>query len=259
LLILMAILCVDSLLTLRGLESTDARIRQDFLYRERTLERVRAGLYESGNLVRDYLLPGASAQAQETLRADFQSTHDETTAVLRDCITTLPADKKEPFEHLAAELDKYWSTIVPIFTPGPRIQRQRGDLVIGTEMMSQHAEILAIAKDVTAVNEGEMRDAERRIAEVSAQFRRRFLMLAAIALTLGLILAAATIVYAGRLEDRLQVKYQESLRAQHELKDLSKRLVDAEERERRQHQGAGGELRKRSARHGAAAAPFNAG
>src|SRR6266436_6381157 len=40
-------------------------------------------------------------------------------------------------------------------------------------------------------------------------------------------------MYVGRLENRVEKKYEESLIVQRELKELSKRLVDAEERERR--------------------------
>ena len=65
------------------------------------------------------------------------------------------------------------------------------------------------------------------------QFRRRLLMVATIAFGFGLILAGTTIMYAGRLEKSVEEKYEESLQAQRELKELSKRLVDAEERERR--------------------------
>jgi glucose-6-phosphate-specific signal transduction histidine kinase len=69
--------------------------------------------------------------------------------------------------------------------------------------------------------------------EISAQFRRRFLTVVSISLSFGLVLAAATIGYAGRLENHLKQEYAESLQAQRELKELSKRLVDTEERERR--------------------------
>jgi signal transduction histidine kinase len=59
------------------------------------------------------------------------------------------------------------------------------------------------------------------------------LIVSAIGLSFGSLLAAVTVIYAGRLERNIEEKYQESLRAQRELKQLSKRLVDAEERERR--------------------------
>ena len=230
LLILMAIICIDSLHTLGAFETNNSQIRRDFLYRERTLEQVRAGLYESGNIVHDYILTESDPHAQKMLQTEFQSIHNKTTAALKACIQSLPTGKKKPFQHLAAELENYWSTIGPLDTTE---KKEMGNSVLRRDVLSQQAKILAIAKEVSAVNENEQKEAERRIAEVFAQFRRRLLMVAAIAFIFGLILATATILYAGRLEKSLEEKYHESLQAQHELKELSKRLVDTEERERR--------------------------
>jgi signal transduction histidine kinase len=233
LLALMVIICVDSLHTLQAFETYNAQIRQEFLYRERTLQQVRAGLYESGNIIRDYVLNESDPHAQELLRTELQSIRNETTAALNACIQSLPSDKREPFQKLAAELDNFWSTIEPIFGLGPREKKEIGNSVLHGDVPSQHAEILAITKEVSEVNDDDLKDAERRIAEVATQFRRRLLMVATIAFSFGLILAATTIIYAGRLEKSVEKRYEESLQAQRELKDLSKRLVDAEERERR--------------------------
>ena len=71
LLILMAIICIDSPHTLGEFQTANTQIRQDFLYREHTLEQVRTGLYESGNIVREYILI-------ETLRSEM----DENQAVI---------------------------------------------------------------------------------------------------------------------------------------------------------------------------------
>jgi signal transduction histidine kinase len=92
---------------------------------------------------------------------------------------------------------------------------------------------MAITRDVSALNELELRDAESKIADVFAQFRARVRTGTIVAFALGLLLAASTIVYVGRLEQRAEDKYQDSLRSQRELKGLSKRLVDAQEEERR--------------------------
>jgi hypothetical protein len=73
LLILMAIICIDSLHTLEEFQTADTQIRQDFLYREHTLQQVRAGLYESGNIVRDYILIESDPDAQAMLRTEFQT------------------------------------------------------------------------------------------------------------------------------------------------------------------------------------------
>lgn len=231
LLILMAIICIDSLHTLGAFETDNTRIRQDYLYRERTLEQVRASLYETGNIMRDYILVGSDPRAQETLRTELQSIENETTAALNMCIQSLPKGKKEPFQRLSEELDHFWSTIGPISGSGPK--EKLGNSVLRGDVLSQHAETLAIAKELSAVNDDELKETERRIAEVFAQFRRRLFMVATIAFGFGLILAGTTIIYAGQLEERVKQKYEESLKAQQELKELSKRLVEAEERERR--------------------------
>jgi len=234
LLVLMVIICVDALHTLAAFETNDAQIRQDFIYRERTLEQIRAGLYESGTTMRDYLLlSGSEREAQEALLTQLQSIRNETTAALKACIQSLPADKREPFQHLAVELENYWSKTEHTFAPGAMGKAEIGSSVLRADILSQHAEILKITKEVSAVNDSELKEAERRIAEVSSRFRRRLLIVTTIASAIGLILATATVIYAGRLEKSLEEKYRESLQAQRQLKDLSKRLVDAEERERR--------------------------
>jgi signal transduction histidine kinase len=230
LLILMAIICIDSLHTLGAFETQNTQIRQDFLYRERTLEQVRAAVYETSNIIRDYALIESDPRSQQVLQAEFQSIRNETTAALNTCVQSLSADKREPFQHLAAQLENYWSTIGPIVVSGAK---EKSELLLSREVLSQHAEILAITREVSSVNDDELRGAESKITQVFAQFRRRLLMVATLALGFGLILAATTIVYAGRLEKDIEEKYEESLRVQRELKELSKRLIDAEERERR--------------------------
>jgi len=233
LLALMAVMSIDSLRTLRAIETSDAQIRRDFLYRERTLEQARTGLYESGNIVRDYILGGSDRNAQARLHQEFQSIRDATNAALRSCIESLPPSGRGPFQHLAAELQNYWSALDPIFESDAKEAQKRSDSFLRSGVQSQHATVLVIAKEVSAVNQSGLEEGERRIAAVFARFRSRLQAVIVFAFGLGLILASATIVYTSRLEKRVEEKYKESLQAQRELKKLSKRLVDAQEQERR--------------------------
>lgn len=233
LLTLMAIIYIDSLRTLGTFETNNTQIRQDFLYRERTLDQVRSGLYETGTIMRDYIAIESDPHAQEMLRAEFQSIHNETTAALKTCIQSLPAGKREPFQVLSMEMEEYWSMIGPIFALGAKEKKELGNAVLRRDVLAEHAEILAITKEVSTVNDDDLKEAERRTGEVLAHFRRRLLMVATFVCSFGLILTATTVMYAGRLEKSVEEKYQESLQAQRELKGLSKRLVNAEERERR--------------------------
>jgi signal transduction histidine kinase len=233
LLTLMVILCIDSLHTLEAYETNNTQIRQDLLYRERTLDQVRAGLYETGNLMRDYILIESDSHAQEVLRAEFQSIYNETAAALETCIQSLPADKRGPFQVLSKEMEKYWSMIQPVFASNAKKKQKPDNAALRRNMLMEHAEILAITKEISVVNDDDLKESDRKIAEAFAQYRHRLLVVATIAFGFGLILTAATIMYAGRLERSVEEKYHESLQAQSELKELSKRLVNAEERERR--------------------------
>ncbi len=233
LLILMAIISIDSLQTLEAFETHNTQIRQEFVYREHTLEQVRTSVYESGDIMSDYTMIESDPHRLERLRTEFQSIRNETTALLKECIQSLPIDKRESFQHLAEELERYWLKVDPIFGLDATEKMGLGHSALRNDALSQYAEVLAITKTISAVNDDELKETDRRIAESFAQFRRRLLVFAMIGFSFGLLLATATIVYAGRLEKNVQQKYQESLQAQRELKELSKRLVEAEERERR--------------------------
>src|ERR1700721_1144771 len=90
LLVLMAIICLDSLRTLGAFATYNTQVRQELLYRERTLERVRAGLYEASNIARDYIQINSDPQRQEILRTALQSIQRETTKGVKPCIHSLP-------------------------------------------------------------------------------------------------------------------------------------------------------------------------
>jgi signal transduction histidine kinase len=233
LLMLMAIMSIDLLYTLEAFENHNSHIRLDFAYREHTLEQVRSGVYEAGDILSDYALINSDPQSREKLRTEFQSLRDESTASLKACMQSMPAEKRTPFQHLAEVLDRYWSEVDPIFALPATEKNGLGRSALSRDVRSQYAEVLAITKEVRALNDTELEETDQRIAETFAQFRRRLLVLGVIGFSFGLILATATIMYAGRLEKNVQEKYLESLQAQRELKELSKRLVEAEERERR--------------------------
>src|ERR1700730_8199378 len=73
LLILMATVSIDSLYTLEAFETHNTQIRQEFVYREHTLEQVRTGVYESGDIMSDSAGIESDPPSQARLRNEFQS------------------------------------------------------------------------------------------------------------------------------------------------------------------------------------------
>jgi signal transduction histidine kinase len=230
LLVLMAVLSFDSIRALHQLEASSARVRQDYLNRERTLRDIRFSLYESGNLLREYALVPPDPHARETDLAQLHDMRQRTSSSLDACIRSLPAGRKGPFVKLGSELSSYWRVADRIFSPAPP---HKGDVPLRGVALAQRATVLTLTGEVSDVNELEFRQAELEISNVFAESRQRLRTVTAFAFGFGLILAASTILYVSRLEHQAQEKYFESLRSQRELQELSKRLVDAQENERR--------------------------
>ena len=227
---LMAILAIDAIQSLRDLEASNFQVRQDYLTRERTLRKIRASIYESGTLIREYTLSESSHKTRKSYLAQLHDMRDHTDAAMESCLRQAPPNLQLPVQKLASELAGYWRAIDHILGEGVHKNNQ---VLLHREALAQRASVLALTSEVSSVNELELKAAEMEISSVFAKSRSRLQNVSALAIGIGLVLAAVSVLYVSRLEDRAEEKYRESLRCQSELKALSKRLVDAQEDERR--------------------------
>ena len=232
LLALMAVLAFDSVHALDELERSSAAVRQDYINRERTLRDIRYSLYESGNLLREYSLaqPGASGSDSDSYLKQLHDLRDHADDALDACLHSLPPDQAAPFQKLGNELSSYWFLADRIFVLAPT---EKNSLPLHNLALTQRASILTLTGEVSDINELDFRQAEAQISHVFEQTRHRIRIVAIFAFSVGLLLAASTFLYLSRLERHAREKYQETLRSHLELKELSERLVDAQEQERR--------------------------
>jgi len=230
LLVLMAVLAFDSFHALNELETSSAAVRQDYLNRERTLRDIRFSLYESGNVLREYFLAKPVPAARESYLKQIHDLRDHAGASLESCLHSLPRDQSGAFQKLDAELSSYWLLADRIFLVDPT---ESNSLSLRNLALTQRASVLSLTGEVSDINELDFRQAEAQISLVFAETRHRIRLVGISALSLGLLLAASTILYLVHLERLAREKYEETLRSQNELKELSKRLVDAQEQERR--------------------------
>ncbi|MGB2890744.1 MAG: ATP-binding protein, partial [Candidatus Acidiferrales bacterium] len=233
LLAIMAAAGIYSLQIAREIQDSNTQMRRDFLSRDRTLDQIRSGLYESGNVVRDYILVEPEQNSAETLRTDLKAIHDDMETALKTYSRSLRPDEMGSFQQLSAEVQTYWSTLDPIFEWNAKAKRGRGSWFLLHEVLPRRTTVLTIAREIGEVNEQALLEDERRVVDKFMQFRRRLQIITGFGLWLGLVLAALTVIYSLRLEKIADRRYQESLRAQTELKKLSARLLDAQESERR--------------------------
>jgi signal transduction histidine kinase len=232
LLALMAVGGFDAIQVLQLIQSRNVQIRQVFLTRNRALDRVRSSLYLSGTVVRDYLLdPEPSGAAEElqrlrTLRSEMASAVDAYERSLS------PSDV-EPVQALQTGLAAYWNVIDPVLRWSPQQRREGGYTFVQHELLPRRAAVLSFSDRIAALNEQELNGGDERLEEMFGRFRRRLLVMLAATLSMGVLLAAVAASHILRLEQQSAARYRQVMRAQTELKELSARLVKAQEEERR--------------------------
>jgi signal transduction histidine kinase len=93
--------------------------------------------------------------------------------------------------------------------------------------------MLGIADQIGSINESQLDDGKQKVEQRFLQFRRSLTVTVGLTIGLGLLLAAFSIRKVLGLENRTGQHYEEVLKTRAELKQLSARLVEAQEEERR--------------------------
>jgi signal transduction histidine kinase len=223
---------IDSLRALRQVQTRNVQIRKTFLLRNRALEEIRSALYQSGTFTRDYLLERDAPRA-ETYRASLHTVRREMDAALDRYARSLDAGEQAPFQALQARIADYWKVLDPIVRWDAAEKLTRTDDFMHQELFPRRATTLEIADRIGSVNEQELNNGDERLKEIFDRFRYRLGLMLAMTLGIGAILAVATTRHILRLARDADMRYRQVALAQGKLKELSARLVEAQEQERR--------------------------
>lgn len=232
LLLLIVFAGVDALQTLQQIESSNDTIREEFQLRTRVLQRIRGDVYVSGTYVRDYLLEPESGKA-EGHRFSLLETRRDTDNALVEYRRLLNAQEVKPFRDLNETLSAYWHVLEPVFQWTTAERQQKGYVFLRDEVFPRRQQMLGIADQIRDINEMQLDDGKRKVAETFSQFRRRLIGTVGLFIVLGLVLAVLVTRKILALESETARHYEEIANARAELKQLSARLVEAQEDERR--------------------------
>ncbi len=232
LLLLMAFAGFDGIQALQQIQTANDSIREDFLLRTRVLEQIRADVYVSGTYVRDYLLEPDSGKA-EGHRYTLLETRSDIDSALEQYRALLNQQEAQPFQVLTQELAAYWSVLEPVFRWTPDQRRRDGYAFLRDEVSPHRQSMLGIAGQIGAINESQLNLGKLKVEEIFLQSRRRLSITLGLTIGLGLLLASFSMRKIVGLETETSERYQEISDARAELKQLSARLVEAQEDERR--------------------------
>jgi signal transduction histidine kinase len=232
LLLLLAFSGIDALAVLGQIQHRNSVIRDEFVERSRSLERIRALLYVSGTLVRDDLLEPDPRKA-EASRASLAGTRKEITTRLGSYRKLLEPQEREPFRVLEEEISAYWRRLDPVLAWDDRQRHDQGFPFLRDVVFPRRTGMLALADRVAGVNEQQLELGERRLLELFGAFRKRLLLMLAATLGLGLLLAGGSIRRILVLESETESHLAALESARGELQELSARLLAAQEGERK--------------------------
>lgn len=232
LLLLLLVSGLDAVQALAEMRASNQQIRREFVARSKQLEAIRAALYLSGTYVRDYLLEPDPSVADRH-RGSLREIRTRIESELRGYEALLRPEQRGPFNILRSELGDYWRSLNPVLAWDAPERRQSGYAFVRDEVFPRRTNMLSIADRIAGVNEQELAAGERRVNDLFSSFRTRLLLVLGATVGMGLILAATSMRLILSLERQTREHLADVTRTRAGLRELSARLVDAQEQERK--------------------------
>jgi signal transduction histidine kinase len=232
LLLLMVVAGGYALRTLEQVRSSDLEERNVDLRRDHALDRIRTGIYQSAIIMRDYLLAVDEKSGAAQIER-FAETREQTSRALAECATLIDPSESAALRELNSELQVYWRLLAFISEIPAENRVMRGSEYLSKQVRQHRGELIQMVDQLDALSARQMAASDARMNETFGRLRGRLTLIVALAVSMGLLLAGFTIWRTLRLERELEQRYQEVLKTQQELAELSARLVSAQEEERR--------------------------
>jgi signal transduction histidine kinase len=223
---------LDALRVLHDVRVDDDRIRRQFLSQNHVLNDIRSQVHLSGTYVRDYLLE-PEAERTDKSRVSLEQLRQQMQSALDSYGREIAPAQLKHYSALRAELAEYWRILVPVLQWDSAQRRRLGYAFLRDEVYPRRQNMLAIADRIATINEQQLSAGNDQVVSLLGSFQTRLAITLFAAVAFGLGMAAFSIRRILRLETRAQSRYQESAEARSQLKDLSARLVQAQETERR--------------------------
>ena len=232
LLILMALAGLENIRILRSIQTRSDAVRNEFVGRNRVLNQIRSDLYLSGTFVRDYVLEPDPAKAATDLQ-NLARTRKALTAQMSEYGKLSASAEPLQLAMLRQRLADYWINVERVTKGDEAVRRTAGYAFLRDEVYPRRTDMVMLADQISAANEHELNERILQVTDLFAGLRLRVAVTMFVVLGLGWMLAAFTTrrILASETAAARHLAEREQARA--ELKDLSSRLVQAQETERR--------------------------
>jgi signal transduction histidine kinase len=231
-----------TLLILIGLLALSAFWRADRVYSEvsaiheqyrdsaAVLDAIHTDVYRASLLLRDYLIdpePSSVTQYRRDL-LNIRMLMKEHLAQM-DVLTM----DREALGRLHSETSSYLDSMSPIFNWTLEQKAELGFKFLRSEVRPRRESIILLTQEINRLNALNLATEQAGISNTQSEFRRYLGWISGAALFLGLLSAGISFTHITRLERRSEQERRRIELAEHELRLLSQKLVQAQEEERR--------------------------
>lgn len=143
------------------------------------------------------------------------------------------AEMTERRQQLRQEIEEYWTTLPPLGPSASESISLDPGLYLRQYVIPKRDDIIRMTDGITNLNQENLRERQAEVAQLHSDMVRRIFWSTGLFVVLCLVIAFFITFYVGGLEERIRQQSLEDLQNKHELQDLSMRLSNAQEEERR--------------------------
>lgn len=229
---LIAVLGIGAIRRARAIYNEMENIQDSYLQTETFRRDIATDMYLADILIRDYLLD-PSPQNAPLHRQQLLDTRASLQKRLDVLATRMPESDSPRLGRLRNEVQGYWDSLDPIFSWTPQEKAERSWSFLRHNVLPRRQGVIDLAREMARLNRDNL-EKERQRTKNSQQVLQTFLLRMLIfALAFGTFVAFLTTYRVAVLEKRHAEQHNQIEETQANLRKLSRRLVQAQEGERK--------------------------
>ncbi|HEX4997889.1 MAG TPA: ATP-binding protein [Terriglobia bacterium] len=210
----------------------EMRLAQDsYLKAEESRRGIVQDIFLADILVRDYLLdtsPEAPSRRNETI-AIRKSVQRE----LEDLSMTTASASSPALERLGSEVERYWESLDPVFQWTAEEKKQKSWVFFARNVLPRRDAVINLARELARLNNETLGREGKRLQDSQRRLHDFLFRMMTVILGIGICVALLTTHRVIMLQRTREAQRQQLEETQNNLRRLSRRLVEAQEVERR--------------------------
>jgi signal transduction histidine kinase len=205
-------------------------IYRHYVEQDATVAILRRNLWLAGTYVRDFFIQTTPEQGR-ILAGQIRELRAEDDAAL-DKLTRMGANRKV-LENIRTNLAEFRAIIEPLPSTMLNESDDRQFEFLQREIVPRRGDLYTALLSIQTADQQRLQESEREFASARRSAANRLLVILGLCVLLAIVVARASLGHAENLEQKAELHFREVEQARSELQELSARLLEIEEEDRR--------------------------